>query len=602
VLRGGAARPPARHFAVVATLLLLAAAEASDLRLKQVAYLDRGLKWTTGRVVSFRSSPDSSPMLVFQAVFPYQNHGVHYYQYEPVNRFRLARVDTGNTGSGLAPGNMIPWAAADMNHDGCTELFVKNSEYFPDSFYLLAAVYSRPMQSPYPDSLVWRYRYDSAVAYNCEPFHIADLDQDSTMELVLYSEVTWRLYIFEHAGPDSFRLVWSDTLDGYGFAFGDFDEDGRQELVTASNEFDDWVKVVKCTGDNQYVLWDSVGIHLPNGQDVFAARNLDGTNRAVAFVSFMEYMSGGTYLYTCEPTQGTRGYQLFLVDSSTCLADWHDARSCCADVDGDGIEEVFWSCGTHILAYRKTGPHQFEQCWYWSNQDSTSCNITSYDINANGYNELIMSGSGRTFIYEVDAIQVLSPNGRQTLVPGETCQIRWLVLTPPRCDSVSLFLRSDTATINGFYRLYTIAHGLSPAESTYSWLVPDTSLDSARIVAIAYGPGWQFDESDSAFAMAVPCVSEAPGQIPPTWALSVDPNPAPIHGALSVCYEVPAQTHVSIGMYDSDGRLVRSVREGIVAPGRYETRLPSGSLPAGVYFCTLDGGDTRINRKAVLID
>jgi len=33
---------------------------------------------------------------------------------------------------------------------------------------------------------------------------------------------------------------------------------------------------------------------------------------------------------------------------------------------------------------------------------------------------------------------------------------------------------------------------------------------------------------------------------------------------------------------------VRSLGDGDVAPGRYEVRLPSGALPAGIYFVRLE--------------
>ena len=82
--------------------------------------------------------------------------------------------------------------------------------------------------------------------------------------------------------------------------------------------------------------------------------------------------------------------------------------------------------------------------------------------------------------------------------------------------------------------------------------------------------------------------------------LSIWPNPA--HGAFSVRYDVPSRSRVSVGVYDAGGRLVRSLRDGDVAPGRYETRLPSGILPSGVYFCTLDNGARRLSRKVVLTE
>ena len=82
--------------------------------------------------------------------------------------------------------------------------------------------------------------------------------------------------------------------------------------------------------------------------------------------------------------------------------------------------------------------------------------------------------------------------------------------------------------------------------------------------------------------------------------LDVAPNPA--RGALSVRYEVTSPSRVSVGLYDVGGRLVRSLCEGYVAAGKYEAKLPSGILPAGIYICALDNGTQRISRKVVLTE
>ena len=87
-------------------------------------------------------------------------------------------------------------------------------------------------------------------------------------------------------------------------------------------------------------------------------------------------------------------------------------------------------------------------------------------------------------------------------------------------------------------------------------------------------------------------------RVPLHWSLSVSLNPA--RGAFSVRYDVPHQTRVSVGVYDADGRLVRSLREGETSPGRYEARLPSGVLPAGIYFLRLDTTGFRSVKKAVV--
>ena len=101
-------------------------------------------------------------------------------------------------------------------------------------------------------------------------------------------------------------------------------------------------------------------------------------------------------------------------------------------------------------------------------------------------------------------------------------------------------------------------------------------------------------------------MAEGSRNVPLLWSLSVTPNPT--HGAFSVRYDVPGkrgqsqplrgQTEVqspfsavpvfALGIYDAGGRLVRLLAQGDVAPGRYEARIPSGVLPAGVYFVRLE--------------
>ena len=81
--------------------------------------------------------------------------------------------------------------------------------------------------------------------------------------------------------------------------------------------------------------------------------------------------------------------------------------------------------------------------------------------------------------------------------------------------------------------------------------------------------------------------------VPGKWGLS-----QPLCGQT----DVQSPFSMSLGIYDVGGRLVRSLSEGDVAPGTYEAKLPSGALPAGVYFCTLAAGGQRFSRKVVLTE
>ncbi len=591
--RGGLNRPCAPAVAGVLTLALMLASQAgADWHIKQVAYLNRGLEMTYGRVVPYRLSGDSSPMLVFSGNIPFQHWaGINFYGYAPLNRYRLVKVDTGS-GSGTLPGDMIPWQAGDVNTAGPPELLAFNGYG-----YLSAVLYSPQGQWGCPDSLVWSRVYDSLPQNGWGPFYITDLDQDGKKEIFVWDATRPAAYLYENVGVNLFHIVWEDfTLKGSGFAFGDFDLDDTMEFATADWEQNGYVMILKCTGDNQYVHWDSVLTALPNGDDVFAARNLDGSNRAVLFVSFVNYASGNrTYLYTFEPTQGKRGYQAFLVDSSVYNGYWSmAASSCCADIDGDGKEEVLWSNGDHIQAYRCIGPHQFERIWSWS-QDSSEASVTAYDVNGNGYNEIIESGSGQTNIFEIEAIRVLNPNANITVHPGDTCRIRWKTFTPPRCDSISLFLRNDTS-----WTLDTLIHGLPPSDTAWTWTIPDIRSDYCHVVAIAYGPGWQYDESDTFFRILPLGVEESRTPlVSETRLIGAFPNP--LTAATRVQFQLREQSRVNLRICDVSGRTVATLADGLVKPGVYHHDWEvAPTVPNGIYFLDFAAGAYKTTRKLVL--
>jgi hypothetical protein len=268
------------------------------------------------------------------------------------------------------------------------------------------------------------------------------------------------------------------------------------------------------------------------------------------------------------------------------------------------VDEVAWACTDRIIILKATAPREFERVSLWADIGSSLvCNVG--DFNRNGYSELVVGGpvagggTKKTVWLEVEAVQVHCPDTVSELRPGDTCLVRWRVYTPPRCDSVSLFLKTDTVVPSGerFWRLDTIATGLAPTESSYAWVVPETTLAWAKILAIAYGPGWQFDESDSAFAVVRVGIAAAMPLLPGTWSLEVLPNPASGHAL--VRYDVPLQTKVHVGLYDMQGRRVRLLAASEGQAGRYETALGS-DVPVGVYIVRLEADRRCLARKFVL--
>jgi hypothetical protein len=594
---------------VLAGVTLLAAVSlAEPLRLRQVSGWPVGT-WG-GPLTCGDTDHDSLAEIIWE---PHATWQWEIWEYRPVNRYERVFADTLHwPPQGVDLGWFAPWAIGDFDGDSLTDLYGYLVEDNGDEFRGVVGVVESPARDSYPRVLTWSYPLKSGVAGGplC---YAGDLDGDRWTDLYCPGNDT--MFIFENCGDNQYRVAW-DTIAHAGWtqAIGDFDLDGHKEFVTGSPASLGEVWMYENTGDDAYTLSWTDTVHIPNGDDAFSGNDLDGDGKPEFFIAFCWYPStvADFYLYMWEMT-GSDSYERTLVANKQCeVGESFFALGTCGDVDADGKDELVWSTGSDLFIYRATGNNQFAEVWDWRNPTQSDIKTllpALYDMNGDGYKELVMSGVFRgtpgyaresTCVFEVEAVQVVEPNGGQTLVPGETCQIRWRTFSPPRCDSVSLFLRSDTTIVNRFYRLDTIAHGLSPKESTYSWVIPDTTLDSARILVIAYGPGWQFDESDSAFAIMPGGVAEAQPAASRNWALLVSPNPA--HGAFSVRYDVPRSGRVSVGIYDVDGRLVRPLSEGDVAPGRYEARLLPGTLPAGIYFCTLSAVNLRLSRKVVLAE
>ncbi len=522
-------------------------------------------------------------------------------EYRSVNRYAVVLSDTGHYPwpESIILGNFQPSDVGDVDRDGRTDIVGQAGYDSAGSMRVVLAVFeSRDFQS-YPDSLAWWSPTPMPGSGPFPPFY-ASLDGDSLPEIVMpWSYDSARATaVFENVGGNQETLVCVVPRAGYAFSVpttDDYDQNGRMDY-SFEYGYKDWV--VECSGDNQYALVCSLNTEHQTVSNRFPGHDVDRNGKPEWFEVSVTDLGGWRYLQTlCQfEASGEHQYTCDTVDTAVSVWEPFCGQSVCADVDGDSLEEIVWSCGRQILVLKTTGPHQYEKVSSWQLWSSTVSVCNAADFNHNGYKEIYVGGDSVSVVLEVECIRVVKPDTNLTV--GDTCTIRWRVLTPPRCDSVSLFLRSDSNTVNGFYRLDTIAHGLSPSESTYSWVVPDTTLDSARILAIAYGPGWQFDESDHPFRIA-PAGVAGPRIAPPReWSLSVNSNPT--RGAVTVSYDVPQSDHVLVGLYDVDGRLARPLAEGLVAPGRYRAAVSSAVLPAGVYFVRLDADGKHLIRKVVV--
>ncbi|MEO0118765.1 MAG: FG-GAP-like repeat-containing protein [candidate division WOR-3 bacterium] len=491
------------------------------------------------------------------------------WEYRPINQYYLVYADTGGYPGnipGIETGNFEPKDVGDIDQDGLVDLVGPNVENVNDSFFSLVTTQESPDYHSYPESLSWWYRTSNEYAFSYTYYFTPDLDNDGKNEILTYE--SWDscpIVIIENISNNTNIPVWRKVNYGSGFAFGDFDGDRLKEFVTASPGSSGRVFVFENTGDNQYQLVKVDTVRLPNGIDVFSGNDVDNDGKPEFFVGFAEWAGGHAwdfYLYMWEAV-GNNNYQRTLIDR--IRMDELGRRSKCGDIDGDGIEEIVWSIGGQVRVYKAIGNNQFQNVWFWRNDHGyppTSI-VNIYDVNGNGYNEILVSGYDHTSIFEIEAVQVLRPNGGEIFSGNSQEVIRWKTFYPPRCDSLSLYYSTDNGRT---YHL--IASGIPGRETTYLWQVPNISSDSCKIRIVAYGPGWQFDESDMVFRIRETGIEE---KFFKTFYINISQNPI-------FSFDLSVESEIKI--YDIKGNLIKKEK---IKDGK-KTKIFLKEMKSGIYF------------------
>jgi hypothetical protein len=581
-----------------------------------------------GRVVCCDSDHDSLPEMMFLTgtIQPDNPYRLEVWEHQGWNRFSLVSADTGNL-PGTTIASPIPFAAGDIDGDGLTDIVCIGigRDSIDSTAYDVMMTLESPDSFSYPCSLSWYYRFSDLFVIPIPIYYPPDLDNDGHDEILcVVPSLSLGMSIWENAGDDQNSLVWRDTIhDGYRFTFGDFDNDGRMNLATATLSSSGILSVWECAGDNRYEVVYQDTVWQPNGADVFTTNDVDGDGKPEFYVAYENVPRGKMYLYMWEADHaGTDAYRRTLIDSvSFSGTDWGRISEC-GDIDGDGIDECIWTTPDVIKVYKAVGDNDLEEVWHWNNDHGGFRSLVStvYDINNDGYNELITAGNAKTSIFEIDAVDLLSPNGGSCSV-GDTVSIRWVTNTPPRCDSLSLFLRRgitpsplpppqgggnerEGELTDSLWNLDTIATGIPGTDTIYRWVVPSGVPDTGRIVVMAYGPGHQYDISDSAIRFTGSGVAEASRNLFVTRLRGC--SPSPFARGTSVNYELAHYGPVELTVHDVSGRLVQRLESGPRQRGFHAVRWDGADsrgrvVPAGVYFVRFSAGGKVSTGRVTLV-
>jgi len=82
-------------------------------------------------------------------------------------------------------------------------------------------------------------------------------------------------------------------------------------------------------------------------------------------------------------------------------------------------------------------------------------------------------------------------------------------------------------------------------------------------------------------------------------AISLAQNrPNPSRGSADIAFSLPKAEQVCLAIYDAQGRLVKTLTEGIRSAGTHHVIV--SSLKSGIYFYRLEAGNTSLTRRMVV--
>jgi hypothetical protein len=218
---------------------------------------------------------------------------------------------------------------------------------------------------------------------------------------------------------------------------------------------------------------------------------------------------------------------------------------------------------------------------------------------------LVMDGNktvGCTFIENETVppvVAVLSPNGGETYVEGQTAVLTWNATDNVAVTSVDILISRNG--VAGTYSPLILGAGLT---GTWNWEVtaPLTSNAFIKIVARDANGNEAFDVSDAAFSI-IPRSTGVEAALPRDFALGA-PFPNPSRGPSHMAYELPRAARVRLSVVDLQGRQIAVLEDGERAAGRFtavwDGRLGGSRAPAGMYFARLEVAGRTFSRRIVL--
>ncbi|MCY3722220.1 MAG: S8 family serine peptidase [Candidatus Poribacteria bacterium] len=348
------------------------------------------------------------------------------------------------------PESLWPWAAADTDNDGLIEVLCNAS----GATFLL----EQPAQGELPTERIWEARGQWSRT-------IADADADGTPEIFARDDVTNTISVYEAVENNDYRIVatlenpmWGNTGISANFATGDFDGDGRTEILAGDNG--GRVFIHEATGNDEYrQTW----IHtLPEGiPQLFATGDMDGDGNAEFAICAKTGTQVGTtqldiryhhWLLTVFKSEGDDIYRAVWTQRIRDVRDGGNGMTI-SDINNDGRNELCIAVQPNFYLVQYDG---IDYRPIWHHPSTSTFNPIVVDLNGDGVKALLFNSNNDLTVFETsETVTPSPPSTSVSVAPTQRPRLHTAVHSPPN----QLLLEFDkpmgiSATNAGRYRLH----------------------------------------------------------------------------------------------------------------------------------------------------
>ena len=291
----------------------------------------------------------------------------------------------------------LMWDVGDFDLDGFADIVIEASatQGYPT---MVISVAEAPDSFSCPTQEVWR---DTIGVPLVIPVCVFDVDEDGIPEIVDGNgNGATDFNVFESIGDNTYELIFTGYPPFYSsstFAFGDYDGDNANEFIFGS--LDGWYAVYECNGNNSYVETHIERLSTFNIKDCFTVPEADGDGKLEFVVKGYVIPSAQIHAFIFEAI-GDNTYEI-VKTFALYGGDYYGGYSDVGDVDGDGIPEIALEGCQNIYIIKAADNDSF-YVWETLPGNSSGSSVRVYDIDGNGFSEVVISGNNQTRIYEYE--------------------------------------------------------------------------------------------------------------------------------------------------------------------------------------------------------